>query len=282
MRAACIAIDDACGPFAPEGPEGGTGGGLGAADGGGGGAIGGGGAGDVDGGGGGGAAGAETFLEAGGAGGGGGGLLDPGTGGGARGGGTSGLVECVDIEDDGLGAGRGGGFRRLATSRLTGGIEVASVDGGGDGRKVGALFDGIGGLGAAPGGGGVLELLCASESDRYDAFEEAPVSIPPRFLSLGIPPANKPPSCGADGTPSSPPDRSFPALLLLSLFAAPPGTGGASPPGGLGAIPGTGGAPATGGPPEPPDVFPIRGADLSFVTVFLSLVPLEISERRAV
>jgi hypothetical protein len=45
-------------------------------------------------------------------------------------------------------------------------------------------------------------------------------------------------------------------------------------------MPGTGGAPATGGaggltPPV------IKGADLSFVTVFFSLVPLVISERSA-
>lgn len=57
------------------------------------------------------------------------------------------------------------------------------------------------------------------------------------------------------------------------------GTGGARPLG-LG-MPGTGGALATGGAADltPPPA--IMGADLSFVTVFFSLVPFVISERRA-
>lgn len=44
---------------------------------------------------------------------------------------------------------------------------------------------------------------------------------------------------------------------------------------------GTGGAPPTERPPDVPEDFPITGADLSFVTVFLRWVPFEMSERRA-
>lgn len=77
-----------------------------------------------------------------------------------------------------------------------------------------------------------------------------------------------------DVPPSPPPPLS---LLLRSRLAE--GTGGARPLGGFG-MPGTGGAPATGGAADltPPA---IKGADLSFVTVFFSLVPLVISERSA-
>ena len=46
-------------------------------------------------------------------------------------------------------------------------------------------------------------------------------------------------------------------------------------------IAGTGGAPAMGGPPPPPDVFPIMGADRSFVMVFFSDFPFVISLRSA-
>ena len=45
--------------------------------------------------------------------------------------------------------------------------------------------------------------------------------------------------------------------------------------------PGMGGAPPTGGPIELPVGLSTNGADLSFVTAFLSLVPLVISVRRA-
>lgn len=67
--------------------------------------------------------------------------------------------------------------------------------------------------------------------------------------------------------------------MLLTLFP-PPGIGGASPPGALG-NPGTGGAPANGDGADPPDVFPIIGADRSFVTAFFSCLPFVISESKA-
>lgn len=168
---------------------------------------------------------------------------------------------------DGLGAGLGGTFR------LTGGAGGDSVDGGGGGRAPGGL-GALGGFGAGAEGGVGLEL---SESERYAASARfAPVSTPPRLRSLGIPPANRPPSCGADGILPplvlSPLER--PSLLLRSLFATPPGgTGGASPPGGFG----TGGAPPIAGPADFPGSFWIIGADLSFVTVFFKRVPLVIS-----
>lgn len=176
----------------------------------------------------------------------------------------------VDTVDDGLDAGFGGGLRRLATNRLTGGADGDSVEDGGTGGG-----RAVGGFGAdAAGGSGRV----ASESDRYAASRFAPVSTPPRLRSFGMPPANKPPSWGADGTLellSLPTER--PSLLLRNRF--PPGTGGASPPGGLG-MPGTGGAPPMAGPLDFP-CLSIIGADLSFVTVFLSFVPLVISCNRA-
>ena len=72
------------------------------------------------------------------------------------------------------------------------------------------------------------------------------------------------------------------SLLLRALL---PGTGGARPPGGLGAppipaIPGTGGAPPTGGPDDE-DPLPTTGADRSFVTAFFKAFPLWMSERSA-
>jgi hypothetical protein len=105
------------------------------------------------------------------------------------------------------------------------------------------------------------------------------VSIPrPVFLSFGMPPAKMPPSCGAAVIPPEFPPP--PSLLLLALFPAPPGTGGARPPGGF-SIPGIGGAPPIGGPPELPDSFATSGADRSFVVAFFRRVPFVISVRRA-
>lgn len=108
------------------------------------------------------------------------------------------------------------------------------------------------------------DLVVASESDMYDELRSAPVSTPPRFFNLGMPPANKPPSCGAASmlAAAGPVSRLPWSLLLRNLL--PPGTGGARP--------GTGGAPPTGGPP-PPDALPVTGADRSFVTAFLSALP---------
>lgn len=103
---------------------------------------------------------------------------------------------------------------------------------------------------------------------------------PPRFFNFGIPPANKPANGGGCSIPDTPP-LSLPlwSLLLRALFPAP-GTGGASPPGGFD-IPGTAGAPANGDGPDGPELPLITGADLSFVTAFLSCLPFVISVRRA-
>lgn len=268
FRAACTAIEGVeAVPFA--GCDGGGGGGVDRA----GAAGGGGGAPRVEvGGGGGGGAGVEGFLGDTG----GGAAFDPGSGGGARGGGESGVgfEDKVDTVDDGLDAGRGGGLRRLATNGLGAGAE--SVDGGGGGGRA------IGGLGAAGGLG--ADVAGLSLSGRYVESRLAPVSTPPRLRSLGIPPANSPPSCaaGALGALSTPEPVSLPLRALLG--AAPEGTGGggAIPVGGLPRV-GTGGAAATGGAPPalaPPE-FPICGADRSFVTAFFNLAPLLISERSA-
>lgn len=102
--------------------------------------------------------------------------------------------------------------------------------------------------------------------------------MPPlAFLNFGIPPAKRPPSCGALSTPAlAPPPAS---LLLLNLFE-PPGTGGARPVGVF--IPGTGGAPPTGGPPPTEPIFVSTiGADLSLVTAFFNCLPFDMSLSRA-
>lgn len=135
------------------------------------------------------------------------------------------------------------------------------------------MEEGRAGVGREEGTTGGFGASEVPESERYEESLFAPVSIPPRLFNFGIPPANSPPSCGAEGIdplsvpPPLPPP--LPALLLLSLFASlPPGTGGARPPGGFG-IPGTGGALGRAGP-ESPDFFSTRGADRSFVTVFFN------------
>lgn len=157
--------------------------------------------------------------------------------------------------------GGGGPFRKLPGPIGGGpgaprpGTEGADADGGFGTGKVG----GLGADGAA--------------SAVFD--ESAPVSMPPRvFFRVGIPPANKPPSCGAASIPA-------PEACSLSLRARLPGTGGA-PPGGFGAPPmtGIGGAPPTGGPDDEDDL-PTTGADRSFVTAFFSALPLWISDRSA-
>lgn len=171
------------------------------------------------------------------------------------------FVEAIDTEDDGLCDGFGGGLRRFATSGLTGGVGGASVE---EGRSGAGLEDGMtGGLGAS-------EL---PDSERYEESLFAPVSTPPRLFNFGIPPANNPPNCGADGTApeSAPPPLPppLPALLLRILFSSlPPGTGGARPPGGF-AIPGTGGALPRAGP-ELSGFLSTIGAERSLVTAFFS------------
>lgn len=122
-----------------------------------------------------------------------------------------------------------------------------------------------GGLGGADGG---LGAEATSESDRYEESALAPVSTPPpRFFSLGIPPAKSPPNCGAGSAVAVPW-----SLLLLARFpgtdGARPGTGGAPP------IFGTGGAPPTAGAAEELDSLPTCGAERSLVTAFLRALPL--------
>jgi hypothetical protein len=56
-----------------------------------------------------------------------------------------------------------------------------------------------GGFGAAKDGTWGAECDGAfSESEWNEASALAPVSIPPRFFSFGMPPAKRPPSCGAE------------------------------------------------------------------------------------
>lgn len=272
---------------------------------------GGGGAGDLDGGDGAGALGAAAAGGGGGAeggadgsagaddGGGGGGA--PGAGDPGNGGGWLGVVE--GFRD----AGSGGGFLPIGgggpfidaeepgRGRSLGVLRKLAMDGGRAGAALGGGRGGLpGGAGAAPPGGfgapnvggfgAEDDRTLLSGSDRYDESIEAPVSTAPRvFRSFGIPPAKSPPSCGAacvGGAGAL--SRPLWSLLLLARF---PGTGGARPPGGLGAPPkpGTGGAPPRGGPPEepPPEEPPTIGADLSFVTAFLRALPFVMSERRA-
>lgn len=119
-----------------------------------------------------------------------------------------------------------------------------------------AAAGGAGGFGAAKVGTWGAECDGAfSESEAYEASAPAPVSMfPPRFFSFGMPPANRPASCGAE---SAGPE--FCSLLLRARF---PGTGGARP--------GTGGAlPA-----------PTTGAERSLVAVFLRAFPLLMSASR--
>lgn len=229
------------------GPGGGGGvareGGRGAEDGGGGGAAGGVGAAE----GGGGGAGVEGFRDAGG---GTGGFLPTGGGG-------LGFPPRAPWDEAG---------RRVFLSAATlGGSRGAPP--GGRGAE--------GGAGAAPVGGlGTVRERVVSGSDRYGESDlSAPVSTPllPVFRSFGMPtPAKSPASCGAPPA-GAPPELSPVSLLLLARL--PPGTGGASPPGGFGAMPGTGGAPI-GGPEGPSRTLPTCGAERSLTWVtFFSLAP---------
>lgn len=139
----------------------------------------------------------------------------------------------------------------------------------------GLARDGFGGVGA-----NVVGILGA-EADRIGSGSEeftesllAPVSTPAAVLrSFGIPPAKIPPNCGAPVPAVVSPPLLLGASLLPLARLVFPGTGGA--------IPGTGGAPPAGGPPDPPNSFPRRGAERSFVTAFFSLFPLLMSPRRA-
>ncbi|KAL5385674.1 hypothetical protein PMIN02_008736 [Paraphaeosphaeria minitans] len=157
------------------------------------------------------------------------------------------------------------------------------MPGAGGGRPPGVGGAAAGGLGAAPRGWLGAELRDVSGSDRCGELCSLPVSTPPDFLSFGKPPANRPPSCGAALTIPVPPPTASPAVSLL-LLALLPGTGGARPDGGAGALPmaGMGGAPPTGGPLGPSDTLPTMGADRSFITVtFFNLAPLVMSPNSA-
>lgn len=174
-------------------------------------------------------------------------------------------MECVDTTDEG---------RRLFLR--------AAIDGLGGGRAPGTGGAAPGGFGAAARGGFGAELRDVSGSERYGEEVSAPVSTPPPlFFSVGIPPANKPPNCGAALTIPPPPPSPPVSLLLLARL---PGTGGARPPGGAGGlpIPGIGGAPPIGGPLGPSETFPTCGADRSLTCVtFFNLAPLLISDSSA-
>lgn len=159
---------------------------------------------------------------------------------------------------------------------LSGG-RAPGIGGGAGGAAPGGGGGAPGGLGAAPLGGVGTELRAVSGSDMYGDFVSAPVFTPPDFLSLGMPPANSPPSWGGAAIPLSPPV----SLLLLALLP-PPGTGGASPPGGAGGLPmpGTGGAPPIAGAASL--TFPTIGADRSLITpTFFSFAPFEMSPNSA-
>lgn len=132
------------------------------------------------------------------------------------------------------------------------------------------------------GGLGAVRERVVSGSDRYgDSCLSAPVSTPllPVFRSFGIPTPAKMPASWDAPPEAAPPELSPVSLLLLALL--PPGTGGASPPGGLGAIPGTGGAPI-GGPEGPSSTFPTCGAERSLTWVtFFSFAPDRMSPSSA-
>jgi hypothetical protein len=118
--------------------------------------------------------------------------------------------------------------------------------------------------------------------------------LPPRFLSLGIPPANRPDmSCwaiaGAEGADAAAGAEGAAGAPIPGTAGAPmPGTAGAPIPGTAGApipMPGTAGAEEGpfGAPPDNTPPPPVCAADLSFVCVFLSrpLLPLVMSLKRA-
>ncbi len=97
------------------------------------------------------------------------------------------------------------------------------------------------------------------------------------FRSFGIPPANKPPSCGAESVDAAPPPEPW-SLLLLALFC-PAGAGGRklAPP-----EVGMGGAPPIGGPAlDELLLLSTIGAERSLTWTFLSRVPFAMSPKSA-
>lgn len=128
-------------------------------------------------------------------GGGGGAFAALGGGGGARGGKSE--LDRKEISELGLGAGFGGGFRRLATNGL------AAADGcGGEDSIVWGVglsafsLEAAGGFGAAKVGGLGGDFREVSGSEMYEESCSAPVFTPPPvFRNLGIPtPAKMPPN----------------------------------------------------------------------------------------
>ena len=211
-------------------------------------------------------------------GGGGGGFAPLGGGGGARGGRSE--LDRRELSVFGLWAGLGGGLRRFATS----GLAAEGGCGGDDSIVCGVGLNtfslgAVGGFGAEEAGGLGAELLEISGPGIYDESRSAPVSTPPPvFFSFGMPtPAKIPPNCGAVFAPPPPPVS---LLLLPRLKATPLGSVDARPIGGF-PRPGTAGAPPMGRPADISEVFPTMGAERSFVTAFLSLVPFVMSVRRA-
>lgn len=155
----------------------------------------------------------------------------------------------------------------LLSAATLGGTGAAPGGGGGAPGGLGAEPFGIGGAAARGGGAGFEALLdVVSGSESY-----APVFTPPDFLSLGIPPANRPPSCGADSIAAPPDPPLCPWSLLLRALL---GAGGRRP--------GTGGAPPAGGPALLFGLLSRMGADRSLIWVtFLSFAPLLMSLRSA-
>ena len=158
---------------------------------------------EAGGGGGGGAAGLAADNAGGGGGGGADGVGAALAGGGGGGGVGAGAAGGIAFEEGFRDVGRGGGFFTNSVVEevliLLGALSCASGLLRQEGR-MGGPRPGI--AGAAPLGGfgapgGLGADLDSPGSERYEASEFAPVSIPPRFFSFGIPAANSPPSCGA-------------------------------------------------------------------------------------
>lgn len=227
------------------------------------------------------------------------GAPDPGKGGaddGARldesggGGGADGIDDAVDegFRDEGGGIGGflpigGGGLGlemlisgldcvppgvglRLCFNAATDGICGAAAEGGKGGTPPGALK-------AFPTGGGGGAL--GAPADDFLAFvsgSESYMFTPPAlFRNFGMPPANSPPSCGAESIPGPGP---LPRSLLLRPRFGIAAVGGRRP--------GTGGAPPAGGPVELEGLLSIIGADRSLIwPTFLSFAPLVMSPSRA-
>lgn len=138
-----------------------------------------------DGGGGGGAAGAAAE--------------DGGGGGGGVGAEGAGADGAKDMDDGFRDVGKGGGFLPIGGGGPLDPIGVvflrfATPPGGGSGGRPPGIVGAApgGGLGAEKAGGFGAELVGSPGSERYVESVFAPVSMPPLFFSLGIPPAKSP------------------------------------------------------------------------------------------